>query len=207
MADRYTYLPSVGIFIMVTWGAAEITSKLRYYRIVQGISAGLVFTALFICTSVQITYWQNNATLFKHAVEVANSAIMHERYATAVFKEGNFDEAIIHYKQSLKIEPDNVGALNNYAWLRATQINPEFRDPDQAVQLAQRACEQTEFNQPIFLDTLAVAYAAAGDFRKAIETEKKALELCQLPTQKKVREQLEERLALFKAGKPYVEGY
>jgi Tfp pilus assembly protein PilF len=240
MADRYTYLPSIGIFIMVTWGAAELFNHLHLRKIIPAVSAATIIFALFLCARIQLRYWRDNLTLFGHAIQVTrDNYIMHNNYGNALVDNNRHKDAIAHFKQSIRInpgyvrayynlgvayrlegntkqavaswntalrlEPDNVDAMNNLAWLRAVQINSEFYDPNKAVQLALRACEKTQYKKPQILDTLAVAYAAAGNFHKAIETLEKALELCQSSTQNKVREQLEERLMLFKAGKPYTE--
>jgi tetratricopeptide (TPR) repeat protein len=240
MADRYTYLPSIGIFIIVAWGAAELFKRLHLHKIIPAVSAAAIIFALFLCTKTQLRYWRDSLALFGHAARVTrDNYIMHNNYGNALSDNGRFNDAIAHLKQSirinpkyakayinlgvaynlegntkqavenwntaLKIEPNSIEALNNLAWLRAVQINSEFYDPNTAVQLALRACEKTQYKKPQILDTLAVAYAATGNFHKAIETLEKALELCQSPTQNKVREQLEERLIRFKASKPYIE--
>jgi tetratricopeptide (TPR) repeat protein len=240
MADRYTYLPSIGIFIMVTWGVAELFNHLRLRKIIPAVSAATVIFALFLCTKMQLRYWRDNFALFGHAIQVTrDNYIMHNNYGNALGDNGQINDAIAHLKESirinpkyvtayfnlgvvyslegndkqavanwntaLKLEPDNAEAMNNLAWLRAVRINSEFYDPNTAVQLALRACEKTQYKKPEILDTLAVAYAAAGNFHKAVETSEKALELCRPFTPNIDREQLEERLILFKAGKPYVE--
>jgi len=240
MADRYTYLPSIGIFIMVAWGAAELFISLNLRKIVPTVSATIILAALIICSRMQLRYWQDSLTLFSHAVEVTrDNYIMHSNYGKVLNDKGRFNEAIEHFKQSLRInpkyvrahvnlgimyyyegnvkqaivhwntalslEPNNVGALNHLAWLRATQKKPEFRNPDQAVYLARRACGLTNYREPNLLDTLAAAYAAAGNFNKAIKTAERALELCQFPTQEALKEEIKGRLGLYKAGKPYIE--
>jgi tetratricopeptide (TPR) repeat protein len=241
MADRYTYLPSIGIFIMVAWGAAELFTSLHLRKIVPAVSAGIILAALLVCTRMQVRYWRDSIFLCGHALEVTeDNHVMHNNYGNALRDKGRFDEAITHFKRSIEInpryvkayinlgmvyfreekimqaaacwnealelEPDNIGVLNNLAWLRATAANPEFRNPDQAVELALRACEQAQYNQPDIMDTLAAAYAAAGRFSQAIETAEKALELCQSPEQEALKEEIKNRLVLYKAGKPYIEG-
>ncbi len=239
-ADRYTYLPSIGIFIMVTWGAAELFSSLHLRKILPATLAGIILAALLVCTRMQVRYWRDSITLCGHALEVTkDNYVMHNNYGNALRDKGRFNEAVTHFERSTKInpryvkayvnlgmvyfreekitqaaacwnealrlEPDNIGVLNNLAWLRATAANPEFRDPDQAVELALRACEQTQYNRPDIMDTLAVAYAATGRFSQAIETAEKALELCQSPEQNTIKEEIKNRLVLYKAGKPYIE--
>ena len=240
MADRYTYLPSIGIFVMVAWGAAELFNGLRLRKIVPAASAGIILAALLVCTHLQLHYWRDSFALCGRALQITkDNYTMHNNYGNALRDKGRFDEATIHFKEALRInpryvkayvnlgmvyfhedeimqavaswnqvlrlEPDNIGVLNNLAWLRATQENPEFRNPDEALQLALRACEQTQYNRPDILDTLAVAYAATGKFSQAIETAEKALELCQSPKQNTLKDEIKNRLVLYKAGKSYIE--
>ncbi len=124
MADRYTYLPSIGIFIMVAWGAAEVLAPAasiceakrrgRYRKIGLGISAGLLLAVLLICTRMQVRYWQNDFTLFGHALEVTeNNARMHNYYGVALRENGRFEEAITHFDESLQINPGYSRARYN----------------------------------------------------------------------------------------------
>jgi tetratricopeptide (TPR) repeat protein len=95
--------------------------------------------------------------------------------------------------------------MNDLAWFLAVSKQASIRNPDRAVKLAQQACELTNYSKLALLDTLAVSYAAAGSFDKAVKTAEKALELCRSPEQEMFKEKIESRLVLFKAGKPYVE--
>jgi tetratricopeptide (TPR) repeat protein len=115
------------------------------------------------------------------------------------------NEAIIHFEEALRLKPDWVEPMNNLAWFFAASKETTIHNPDKAIKLAQRACELTNYKEPHLLDTLAVAYASAGDFSKAIETAEKALELCQAPERSTLKEKIENRLVLYKAGKPYIE--
>ena len=85
----------------------------------------------------------------------------------------------------------------------ATKENASFSDPEEAIRLAQQACELTDFNQPEFLGVLSVAYAAAGRFDKAIETAQKALELAQAANQQQMANELRAYLELYKNGHAY----
>jgi Flp pilus assembly protein TadD len=95
--------------------------------------------------------------------------------------------------------------MNQLAWYLAASKQTAVHNPGRAVKLAQRACELTNYKKPDLLDTLAVSYAAAGDFDKAVETAHKALELCQSSEKQTLKEKIENRLILYKAGKPYIE--
>jgi hypothetical protein len=71
--------------------------------------------------------------------------------------------------------------------------------------LAKRACKLTNYENPAILDTLAASFAATGDYGKAIETAGQALKLCQSAEQDKLKKEIENHLALYKTGKPYIE--
>jgi len=240
MADRYTYLPSIGIYMMAGWGAAELVTKLRLRKIELWVSAGIVLAALIICTRMQVRHWQNNLTLFGHCLEVTERNYnMHSKYGRALRKEGRFDEAVKHFNKSLQINPryflaqynlgqaylmqgkteqavdswyktlelnpDYVRSLNNLAWLIATHRQSKFYNPQKALLFAKRACELTKYENAGALDTLAVAYAAAGRFSEAVATGKKAIQIAESIGQQDLAGQIKNRVELFKAGQAYYE--
>lgn len=120
-------------------------------------------------------------------------------------QKGKINQAIGHFEDAMRLKPDWDEPLNILAWYFAVNKETGIYNPDEAVRLAQHACKLTNYQKPDFLDTLAVAYAAKGDFDKAVETLEKALALCRSSQQESLKKELESRLALFKAGKPYIE--
>jgi tetratricopeptide (TPR) repeat protein len=338
MADRYTYLPSIGIFIVVAWGAAELAAGWRFQKVGLGVAAGLVLTVLAICTREQVKYWQSDMTLFEHAIKVTkDNWEMEGNYGAALFRKGRINEAIEHYGEALRInpgfvmarlnmgvallkqgkadkaaacfegvlraQPNNIVALNDlgillrdqgkideavknfekiiqvdsryylayyniaiaearqgeynqaikhlqaglrikpnwpdaYAqmgkvwlsmgnanqavacWRRALNLNPaafwvlddlartlataadpNLRNPADAVKYAQRACQLTNYSQPPLLDTLAAAYAGAGDFPEAAKVAEKAVKLAETNGEKELAQRIQEHLDLYKSSK------
>jgi tetratricopeptide (TPR) repeat protein len=134
-----------------------------------------------------------------------NSEKAHYYLGQIMAQRGKINEAITHFEEALRLKPDWVKPMNDLAWFLAASKKTTAYNPDKAVRLAQRACELTNYKKPDLLDTLAVAYAAAGSFSKAIETAEKALELCRSPKQKMLKDEIENRLVLYKADKPYIE--
>ena len=130
---------------------------------------------------------------------------VHNNLAYAYSQQAMIKQAIFHWNQALRIKPDWASVLNNLAWLKAARKNEEFHDPAEAVRLAERACKLTEYKKPNFLDTLSVAYAAADRFPEAIKTAEKALALARDPGQKKLADEIQVHLKLFKQGKPFLE--
>ena len=122
VADRYTYLPLIGIFIMVAWGVGELLAKWRFRRIVLGISAGLVLAVLLICTRMQVRYWQNSAALFEHALKVTSSNyVAHFCLADYLREQGSPDKAVTHFTKALQIRPDYAEAHGNLGYVLAYQ--------------------------------------------------------------------------------------
>lgn len=118
MADRYTYIPSIGIFIIITWGGAEIIRNCHYKKIIASSLALVLMILLLICTRIQLSYWKDSKTLFLHAIEVTkNNASMHNDLGYIYTEESNIDKALFHFSEALKINPSythahfNIGCL------------------------------------------------------------------------------------------------
>ena len=128
-----------------------------------------------------------------------------ERIAAALGAQPQAAEAIAHYTEALRLEPDLAEALNNLAWIRAAHPRAEFRDGPEAVRLAERACKITESKEPILVGTLAAAYAEAGRFEEAVATARKARELALAAGQQGLAEKNQKLIELFSARRPYRE--
>jgi tetratricopeptide (TPR) repeat protein len=274
MADRYTYLPSIGFFILIAWGAEEFARRNKLLERLTTAAALCALAALLGATRTQTRCWQNTETLFRQAVaatrdnptaqEALGSTLSEtgnlpeaERhclealrlrpdfteaeiaYATILARQGRFAEArprlaevlrrnprdandhfslaqalnligdtiqaIAQYREGLRLKPDHSDALNNLAWIRAAHANPAFRDGEEAVRLAQRACELTRYQRPIMIGTLAAAYAEAGRFDEAIATAQKARALAAASGEKALADKNQRLLELYQAHQPYHE--
>jgi len=114
---------------------------------------------------------------------------------------GEHAEAIADYQRALKINPNDPVLLNNLAWVLATSPDATVRNGKQALQLAQKACDQTKYKEAYILSTLAAAYAETGDFDAALKWSKKAVEL----SGDDRKEQLSHELESYKKHKPWRE--
>jgi tetratricopeptide (TPR) repeat protein/Zn-dependent protease len=121
--------------------------------------------------------------------------------ALAHAARGDYGRAVADYAEAARLAPDYAAAYNNLAHLWATCPLAEVRDGSRAVGYATRACELTAWGEAGFLDTLAAAYAEAGDFAEAARWQSKALEDPQWC--KGREEKARERLRLYEEGKPY----
>ena len=106
MADRYTYLPVIGIFIMVAWGSAELLQDSRCRRVIWGAVSGAVMAILLFMTQIQVGYWKNSIALFSHALHVAGkNYLAHNNLARALTNEKKYTEAVEHYRTAIRINP------------------------------------------------------------------------------------------------------
>jgi tetratricopeptide (TPR) repeat protein len=144
---------------------------------------------------------------YREAVKVkpySESPRIHFTLGRTLLAIGRYDEASVSLGEAVRLAPPDVPApAARLAWVLAAHPDASKRKPRQALELAQRADQATGHKSPAMLDTLAVAYAAAGDFPNAVGTAQKALDIAKAVGSDRAKE-LAERLALFERGKPYV---
>jgi len=106
-ADHYSYLPSIGLYILATWGAMQVFEKWSHKREALSVAALLVVGALAARSYFQTAYWLNSETLLRHTVDVTSrNYIALGDLAGTLLEEERFDEAIAYYKQAVEIKPD-----------------------------------------------------------------------------------------------------
>jgi tetratricopeptide (TPR) repeat protein len=273
-ADRYTYVPYIGLFVMIAWGLPELLSGLPYRKFVLGISATVALASLGICARQQVSYWKDSVTLFSHTLDVTqNNDLVHNNRGIAYEKIGRRQESIEDFREAVRINPDNAEAYNNLgvaygklgrhedsvdaqkkavkimpdiaeirynlanelkllgrldeavdqyrqamrlkvdwpepmsnlAWLIATCPGVKDRNTNEAIRLAIRACELTNYRNPAFSGILSAAYASAGRFSEAVDTAKRAMDLADATNQPQIRDIIRRHLSLYEQGKPYIE--
>ncbi len=340
IADRFVYIPLVGLFLMIAWIIPEFAARWRYAKIKLAFISVLLFAVLMATTYVQVGYWRSGITLFEHALAVTdNNYVAHHKLGEVYDAQGNATAAIRHYSEALRIKPDflaahlNLGILfnkegkpeqaeghlskvldvdpdyaeahnelgialknqgrfnaaikhyqaalrlkpdygkahnnlgvalartgnaeaaiyhlhealrinSNYsdayfnlgkvfslqgkdeasiryfrealqrnpnmaqalfhlAWTTASHENIKFRNGEEAVRLAEKLCNITQYKQPFALDALAAAYAETGQFDAAIATAQKALELALVQGSEAAVSGITQRLGLYREGRPY----
>ena len=314
-ADRYTYLPQIGLYLAITWFITDLSVSLQYRKKVLAPVAAIVIAALSACAWKQTSFWRDSETLWTHALAVTrgndvahtnlgmllmdrgqlddalshfqtaleirsgsgvhphydlslalihgdvgnalarkgrlDEAITHLRKAvelqpdyadahynlgTALFQKGQIDEAIGEWQTTLSIRPNDAGAhtslgnalvqkgslreamghyesaldisprsilpLNNLAWLLSTCPDARFRNGARAVELAQRAVEFSGGQNPVFIRTLAAAYAEFGRFDDAIETARRAAEVANAQGIPALANNLQLDVDLYRTGTP-----
>lgn len=134
-----------------------------------------------------------------------DSAQAHFRFGQALQAQGKPEAAIAEYRKALKLDPRHLQARVSLAWLLATCSEVSLRNGQEAMKLAQEAGQLAGSESPQLLDTLAAAYAEAGQYDAAVETAKRALTLNATRNDKPLAEAIQTRLKLYEANSPYHE--
>ncbi|MGD1041711.1 MAG: tetratricopeptide repeat protein [Sedimentisphaerales bacterium] len=114
MADRYTYLPSIGVFIIIAWGAEEIFSNIRYSKMILTTGAAAAVVAMVLLTRIQVGYWRDSPTLFDRAIDVTrNNFVMYGDYGQFLIKQGQYEQANRYLKEALRIHPTYLPVRGN----------------------------------------------------------------------------------------------
>jgi tetratricopeptide (TPR) repeat protein len=313
-ADRYTYLPHVGLYVALTWLTADVVRSLPHRKEIFATLGTAVIITLSGCAWKQTTYWRNSETLWTRALSVTSNndvaltnlgtllmergqlddalsyfqkalavrsgsehqhynlslALIHDSTGNVLARKGRLDDAIVHFRQAIQLrpdfpdahynlgvallqkedldgaiaewrttlsihpydagahtslgnalvqkgllreaadhyekalqsEPDSILPLNNLAWVMSTGPDDSLRNNEMAVQLATKANQLSKENNPVFIRTLAAAYAQAGQFEKAIEIARRAAEQANAQGVHDLAVQIQEEVDLYQRRTP-----
>ena len=149
---------------------------------------------------------QNEALVhLREAIRLHPTVYEYLDLASVLRRMGQSDAAITQCREALRLEPDSLQALIDLAWILATDPSDRVRNGPEAVTLAERACQLTQFRNPSLLITLAAAYAEAGRLEDAIRTAEKTRDLARTAGNQKLAEKNQQLLELYQAGKPFHE--
>jgi len=124
MADRYTYVPLIGIYLAIAWGLADWGKESLRRRTLLAVSVPLLLIVLALCTWQQARLWRNSIYLFEHTIDVTtNNYVAHYTLGNALARRGNLAGALANYKEALRIKPDYAEAHNNLGNSLALQGN------------------------------------------------------------------------------------
>jgi tetratricopeptide (TPR) repeat protein len=144
LADRYTYVPSLGVLVLVVWGMNELVQRWRYLVVPLSVAGAVVIVLCIEVTRHQLGYWQDSEMLFRHTLTVTqNNFLAHNILGAALGMKGQTDEAIRHCEEAIRIKPDYAEAHSNLGnallikgqtgeaidqYQQAIQIKPDFAD-------------------------------------------------------------------------------
>ncbi len=172
LADRYTYVPLIGIFVAIAWGLAWIGQRSGSARRVVAAAAAASLVALFALTVDQVRTWADDLALFGHAVAVtSDNWLAHNNLGLALFDRGRTEEAIAQYREALRIAPHYKAALGNMALALATA-----GDDKGAIETYARALA-VDPGDPVTHFQLARALARTGRADEALAQYTEALRL------------------------------
>jgi len=170
MADRYTYLPFIGIFIMITWGGAACLESLRRGKLMMGAASLTVTVFLGLCTWVQLQYWEDSVRLFRRALEVTSrNWVAHNNLGAALLKGGKVQEAMHHFQEILKIKPDCNYAYNNVG----LALTSEGRNSEAQSFYLEALCYRPNFVEAY--NNIGVALSRQDRYEEALAYLRKAL--------------------------------
>ncbi len=172
MADRYAYQSCLGLFIIVCWGVADLAKQKQLPRMLLPTVSVIVIAALGVVTHRQIGYWQDNLTLWNHALQVTDKNwVAEDMVAGMLYSQGHHDEAIEHYRNVAAIVPNDAGSNLAIAIYEQNHGNPQdsIKRYKRAIAGMDDPLEQAKAYQ-----NMGLAYRDLGDQQKAGECFNKA---------------------------------
>jgi len=172
MADRYTYVSLIGLFIIIAWGGADLFKEWRYKAMGFGAIAMVIISILSVFTWLQIQHWANSITLFKHTINVTeNNYFAHYGMGHALASQGKLKEAVEHFEEAVRIKPDKATLYNDLG--RALAGQGEFKE---STSVFLRAVRMKPY-YPNAHYNLGIAMVAQGMYNGAVEHFSEALRL------------------------------
>jgi len=200
MADRYTYVPLIGLFIILAWGIYDLAEKKHLRGITLAVPAGILIAVLMVMTWLQVQRWRDSVTLFSHAVAVTeNNYKAHSLLAIALMFQGKLDEALQHTKESLRIQP-----LNADLYIQNGNILLEMGKSEEAKENYRRAIQLDPNNASAHYN-LGVVLHLEGNTERAVDEYQRAIKLrdTHFPAHMKLAEALTEKRRSDEALRTY----
>lgn len=138
LADRYTYVPLVGLFLMLVWGTGDFVKGWRFRRVASAIAAAALAAILCALTWQQVGRWRDNVTLYEYSLGVtANNYVINNNLGYALSKQGRRTEGIARLNEALRIKPDFFEAHNSLgaALVEEKRFDEALRHFEEALRL------------------------------------------------------------------------
>jgi len=171
-ADRYTYLPQIGLYLAVTWGAVDLCGNWRHRRLVLGVLGTVILTALAFAARVQTSHWRESESLWRYTLaRTSNNAVAELNLGEALHKKGKVDEAIAHLEKAVEIQPTNA---TNHCSLGIALLTKGRRN--EALAHLQKSLELNPEQAPVH-SSLGVALLEMGQPAESLAHLRKAVEI------------------------------
>lgn len=171
-ADRYTYLPQIGLSLLLTWGAIDLCARWRHRRALLASLGCAILASLIFTARAQVSYWQDSETLWSHALSCTTDNIIAEgNLGIACYAKGKKREAMMHFQNSLRIEPNQAPIHSSLGVFFL-----ELGQPEKSLAHLQQAVEI----EPEFADAhynLGNTYLQMGQVKEALAHYTRALEI------------------------------
>lgn len=202
MADRYMYIPSIGLFIAAVWGLGDLTGRWNAPRFALSSAAGLALGALGCVTRTQLHYWKDGNTLFQHCLAVTGeSALPHWNLGCFFAEQRRWDEAVSHFAASLRLDPDNP---NVYCLMgRALLATPRHAEAEEYLResLSRYPTAEAHYWLGVSLARLGKLDEAATQYRLALQLQPDhALAHCSLANRLAAQANVDAAVAHYQAA-------
>jgi len=169
MADRYTYIPSFGLAIVLAWGVAVLAGQWRHGAALAGAAAGIALLGCALVTQRQLGFWENGETLFRHTLAVTrDNAVAMGLVADALSARGDNTNAMALYQRALAIDPAVENLHNDYGLLllRQGRIDDAVEQFNEAAKLSPQSA-RAYLNRGLELQARGLTNEANAEFQKA----------------------------------------
>ena len=171
MADRWAYVPLIGLLIAIVWGIAELAEGRPYCRKFIPVAAILLLGTLCTTTELQLSYWKNSVALFRHTLDITvDNAVAHNNLGNALLSLDDQDEAYRHYAEALRIRPDYANAHYNMARILTDrgQLDEALRHYEASIRSNPRMAK-AYYNRGIILVQKGDDFGAIRNFTQALQ--------------------------------------
>ena len=172
MANRYMYIPMLGLLLIVGWAVKDYIDKQPRAKILAIILGVAVLSSLFVLTRMQVRHWQNSLTLFEYTLNVTeNNPIAENNYGVALFNDGRIEETEPHLRKAISLAPAFVTAITNLA-----KVNMKQGKYNETVANLYEVIKHNEATADTYYD-MATALEMQKKYDEAIKYYAKSLEM------------------------------